>query len=177
MWLLHVCKVERAHSSCLANIYMFNSNNGDKWVHLAVYAGTLLQCWSSPHHFIALFSVTIRLQVAEWRNNDHDLTFMIFAHQGPLFLFLWYVVKRRTSSACLHCTFFDTTGCFSVISVLRELMISTPCAVTPALYFLCIIMAQVAGQEDPEKSTPLKGRRTYTAVTNGNDNESEIIWR
>ncbi|XP_075899979.1 cotranscriptional regulator ARB2A homolog isoform X2 [Nelusetta ayraudi] len=35
-------------------------------------------------------------------------------------------------------------------------MISTPCAVTPALYFLCIIMAQVAGQEDPEKSTPLK---------------------
>lgn len=62
-----------------------------------------------------------------------------------------------------------------MISVLRGLMISAPRAVTPVLYFLCIIMAEVAGEEDREKSTPLKGRRTYTAVTKGNDNEREMI--
>lgn len=48
-------------------------------------------------------------------------------------------------------------------------MISSPCAVTPTLYFLSIIMAQVAGQEGLEKSTPLKGKRKMYAVKiNGN---------
>lgn len=46
-----------------------------------------------------------------------------------------------------------------MIYVLGGLMISSPCAVTPALYVLSIIMAQVAGQEDLEKSTALKGKK------------------
>lgn len=54
----------------------------------------------------------------------------------------------------------DMTGRISVISVLGGLMLSYLCAVTPAVYLLCIIMAQVAGQEDREKSTALKGKRT-----------------
>lgn len=54
----------------------------------------------------------------------------------------------------------DVTGRISVISVLGGLMLSYLCAVTPAVYLLCIIMAQVAGQEDREKSTALKGKRT-----------------
>lgn len=47
-------------------------------------------------------------------------------------------------------------------------MISAPCAVTPALYFLSIVMAHVAGQEDLEKSTPLKGKKMNAVETHGN---------
>lgn len=72
--------------------------------------------------------------------------------------------------------FLDPAGCFSVISVLRGLMTRAPRAVTPVLYFLCIIMAEVAGEEDREKSTPLKGRRTYTAGTKGKAMIMEGRW-
>lgn len=37
-------------------------------------------------------------------------------------------------------------------------MLSHLCAATPALYILWITMAQIAGQEDREKTTALKGK-------------------
>lgn len=39
------------------------------------------------------------------------------------------------------------------------------CAATPPLFVLWIIMAQVAGQEDREKTTALKGELLFITIT------------
>lgn len=44
-------------------------------------------------------------------------------------------------------------------------MLSHFCAATPALFILWIIMAQVAGQEDREKTTALKGELLLIMIT------------
>lgn len=55
--------------------------------------------------------------------------------------------------------FPHVTGCICVIFVPGGPMLSHLCAaLTPALYTLWITMAYVAGQEDREKTTALKGK-------------------
>lgn len=54
--------------------------------------------------------------------------------------------------------FLHMIGCICVIVVRGGPMLSHLCAATPALYILWITMAQIAGQEDREKTTALKGK-------------------
>lgn len=53
-------------------------------------------------------------------------------------------------------------------------MLSHFCAATPALFILWIIMAQVAGQEDREKTTALKGELLLIMITLINNNLRRI---
>lgn len=57
------------------------------------------------------------------------------------------------------------TGFTSVITGRKGPMLSHFCAATPALFILWIIMAQVAGQEDREKTTALKGELLLIMIT------------
>lgn len=54
--------------------------------------------------------------------------------------------------------FLHMAGYISVIIVRGGPMLSHLCAATQALYILWITMAQIAGQEDREKTTALKGK-------------------
>eukprot|EP00064_Thunnus_orientalis_P007291 superscaffoldBa00000798_g7311 len=68
--------------------------------------------------------------------------------------FLFVEISRKQQQQLDSRIFTD--GHISVISGSTEPMLSHLCAAIPALYILWIAMAQVAGQEDREKTTALK---------------------
>lgn len=65
-------------------------------------------------------------------------------------------VRVPAKITCLF-QFPHVTGCASVIFMLGGSMLSHLCAATPSFYILWITMAQIAGQDEREKTTALKG--------------------
>lgn len=93
MWLQHVCKVERAHSSSFANIYMFNSNNGDKWRFMPRF-------YCSVDNQRTILSHCFCVQVAQWHNNYRRLLLLLFyLHIRVHYFCLRHVVNWKASFA------------------------------------------------------------------------------
>lgn len=184
-----MCKVERAHGGRRTNCGRFHGNDVDKQLQSVVHA----VCYRSGSDRRSIYSVSCKL-VARAGVQDATVSFNVWADchitgatsfQTVTFMVFgrWDQSASKTDTGSLwyntvhvfqHWWFYTSwfspvqfphvTGCISVISGRGGPMLSHLSAATPALCILWITMAQVAGQEDREKTTALKGKYEMTLV-------------